>query len=152
MLFIGISAIGRGAFLFRLCTIRSLSAAFGAGCAVCIGLAGLGRLGTLLICLGGRLVRLASVVGLIEARSLEDYGRPGAEDSPQFLLLAFGAFLQRRIIDRLKLVEIVVASVALILVGWHGFRFSLVKRLYSETNFVHSAVETATRAGRRTRS
>src|SRR5262249_40529922 len=66
------------------------------------------------------LVRLAAVVGLVEARALEKDSRSRAEDAPQFWLAALGALLERLVVDRLKLVEVVLAGVAVVFVRWHS--------------------------------
>src|SRR5947209_357399 len=57
-----------------------------------VGVAGRsGRVG-----LGGTLVGVATVVGLVEARSLEQDRGPGADQPAQLVLLALRALLERR--------------------------------------------------------
>src|SRR5262249_1201534 len=82
-------------------------------------LAGGGRLGGFLVFLGRRLVRFAAVVGLVEAGAFEKHCRPGAEEPAQFLLATLRTLLQPLLTDRLELVEVMVASVALVFVGRH---------------------------------
>src|SRR5205807_5519383 len=85
-----------------------------------------GGLGGFLFLLLAGLVGLAAVVGLVEARPLEDDGRARAEDAVQLVLLALRALGQRRLREVLELVEVVAAGVALVFVGWHGWFFLLV--------------------------
>src|SRR6266566_1878953 len=115
-LIIGNSGLGLGTFprLFR--TACRFFPAARSGFAVGGILAGGGRLGGLLVGLGGGLVRLAAVVGLVEARTLEDDRRASAEGPPQLLLAALRALAQRLVRHRMKIVEIVVAGVALVFV------------------------------------
>src|SRR5262249_35642853 len=58
-----------------------------------------GRLAAFLVCLGRLLVGLAPVVGLVEARALEDDGRPGAEYPSQAEFPARRTLFERFIVD-----------------------------------------------------
>src|SRR5579871_1065324 len=89
---------------------------------------GAARAGRALDVLGGllgavellvRLVARALVVGLVETRPLEDDPGARAEEALERRLLALGAFGQKRRGDRLELVEVVPAVLALVLVGRH---------------------------------
>src|SRR5262245_33324037 len=104
------------------------------------------RLCRLLLGLGGALVRLAAVVRLVEAGALEEDGRPGAEGAAQLQLAARRTLPQGGVLERLHLVEDVVAGLAAILVRGHGGQLSF---FFSSSG---GTTATATLAGRRTRS
>lgn len=69
--------------------------------------------------LGGGFVRFASIVGDVKARPLEDQPGPRSHEPIQLLLFALGTLGQRRLFDRLQLIEFVLTSGAAVLVGWH---------------------------------
>src|SRR5262245_18794012 len=71
--------------------------------------------------LGGGFVGVAAVVGDVEPGAFEQQRRPGPDEPPQLVFLARRALLQRRVLHRLKLVEAVLAGVALVLIRRHGF-------------------------------
>src|ERR1700677_1366717 len=75
-----------------------------------------GRSGLGLVRLGRALVRIAAVVRLIEPRALEDDARTRAEQTPQLLLAALGAFLEVLVAHRLKFFEGVLAGIALVII------------------------------------
>src|SRR5262249_26252291 len=120
-LIIGRSPFGLGTFSRRLPPTARLCRV---GRAVRIGLGGRaiasGRLARFLILLGGGLVRLATVIRLVEAGPLEEDGSPRAEQAAQLLLAALGTLRQDLVVEVLKLLEGVLASVADVVVGWHG--------------------------------
>src|SRR5262249_444840 len=78
-----------------------------------------------LVGLGGALVALGAVVGLVEARALEEDRGAGAEEAAQLRLLALGAFLERLLREALELLELVAARVAPGVVGGHGYGLCL---------------------------
>src|SRR5207248_1180715 len=120
-LIIGRSGAGLGLFRQRLSPI--FAAPLGRRAVTSVGRGFVGRLGSLLVRLRAGLVGFAAVVRLVEPRPLEQNCSPRAKDPPQLRLAALRAFLQRLVVDRLELVKVVFAGVALILVGWHGFFF-----------------------------
>src|SRR5260370_5154312 len=69
-----------------------------------LAVAGRAALAGVLLCLGRLLVRVAAVVGFVEARALEQDGRPRAEQAAQALLAALRTDLQRLVLERLELV------------------------------------------------
>jgi len=115
-LFIGCSGLGFRGLFGRLiiagcvCTaVRTGGSGFVRG----------SRLGRFLLGLRGSLVRLTTIIGLVKAGTLEKDGGPRAEDAPQFRLAALRAFLQGLVFDGLKFVKMVLASIAMVFVGWH---------------------------------
>ena len=78
-------------------------------------------LGTFLVGFGRRLIRFTPIIRLIKARALENDGRSSPKDSTQLRLAAFGTFLQGLVVDRLKLVEVVFTSIAMVFVRGHKF-------------------------------
>jgi putative FmdB family regulatory protein len=101
-------------------------------------LAGIRTTGTGLICRSSLLVRLAAVVGLVEARPLEDDGRTGPDQPAKLLLPALRTLPLGIFLDRLEQLEGVFARFANVIVGRHGFSYS--------------AFDTITWLGRTTRS
>ena len=93
---------------------------------------------------GGLLVRLAAVVGLVEARPLEDDRRPGTDQPPQLQLAALRALALGIGAHRLKQLELVLAGLANVIVGRHGYPGGSVSE--------ELALETITWLGRTTRS
>src|SRR5579885_572930 len=119
--------IGTSALRLRL-FCRRLAGAGRLGRAVRVGLAGgsaagVGRrrLGRLLVLLRRRLVRLAAVVGFVEAGPLEQDGGPRAEQAAQLLLAAARTFGQYFVVKALKLLEGVLTGVADVIVCGHGW-------------------------------
>jgi hypothetical protein len=62
---------------------------------------------------------------LVKAASLEHHGRSSTNQSPQFQLPAFGAFLFGIGLDALEKIKLMPAGVAQILVGRHGLAILL---------------------------
>src|SRR5262245_10699311 len=108
----------------------------------------------------GRLfVRIAAIVGQIEARSFENDATSGAKQTAELFLAALGALLERDIADRLESIKAMVAGVAFVIVGGHkGNPCSLFdvasqfRRGQVESFCWGEPVETNTCAGRITRS
>src|SRR5437867_2488822 len=119
---IGCSRLGLRAF-GKLGTLARRSCGGCIGTTRGVGLVGRCRLGAFLIGLGRGLVGFAAVIGLVKTGALEQHGRADAEDSSQLSLAALRALLQRGLGDRLKLVEIVLAGVALIFIRRHSSPF-----------------------------
>src|SRR5204863_63415 len=86
-----------------------------------LGTIGGGRRGRRSVRLGAGFVRFAAVIGLVEAGAFEDEGRPSAEEAPKLRLLAHGALLQRLVGKRLKFIELMLAGVADVFIGGHGY-------------------------------
>src|SRR5206468_2699641 len=77
-------------------------------------------LGRRLLRRGGLLVGIAAVVGLVEARALEQDRGAGPNLAPELRRLALGADGLRVGLDRLERLELVAAGVADIVVRGHG--------------------------------
>src|SRR5438132_3974615 len=124
VLIIASSFRGLGGFLlgFRRLGGGFLGSAVGLVFSFAVG-GGLVALGALLLRFGRRLVRLTSIIRLIKAGAFENDGRSGPENSAQLRLAALRTFLQRLVVDRLKLVEVVLTSIAMVFIGGHRFWF-----------------------------
>src|SRR5438128_969867 len=114
---IGNSRLGLRGFLCRL------RATFGVclrGSTVGSGFIGSRRFAGILFGLGGGLVGLTAVIGLIEAGTLEQHGRPGAEQAAQLRLAAFGTLPERLVLHRLKLFKLMLTGITSVFVRRHG--------------------------------
>ena len=78
---------------------------------------------------GSLAVRLAAVVGRVEAGPFEDDRRAGPDQAPELVPAALGALPLYGRGDRLEQLEAVIARVAEIIVGRHGVGFLHVKTL-----------------------
>ena len=65
------------------------------------------------------LIRVAAIIGLVEARAFEDNGRPGSEQAAEFHCLTLGALLLDRCRDSLKQLELVATGITEIVVSRH---------------------------------
>src|SRR5438552_3805283 len=102
-----VSVFGRRWLAFRSLRIRALR---------------VGRLafGCALVGTGLLLVRVATVVGLIEARAFEHHRAAGAKQPPQLRLLALRALALGIFGDRLEQFELMLAGVANVIVSRHN--------------------------------
>src|SRR5262245_40270963 len=106
-LIIGRRCLGLGAFCRVLARLLLPTLRGRLGLAVRMACAVGARRGAVFLRLGRRLVRFATVVGLVEAGPLEEDRRPGTEQPAQLLLAALGALRQRRLGHRLEFLEVV---------------------------------------------
>ena len=83
------------------------------------GLAFLRRLNRLLVGLRRLFVAVASVIGFVETRSLEDDASSGADESDKPGLAALGTFAFHRRGDLLKQFKFVTAGIAAVFIRGH---------------------------------
>ncbi len=77
------------------------------------------RVLALLLRINSRAIVVAAIVGLVEAATFEDHRAADADLALEFFLAALGTDFQAIGFDRLKLVELMSAGVADVLVGGH---------------------------------
>ena len=80
---------------------------------------------------GGTAVRVAAIVRLVETVAAKNDGGTAADQTAKFVLFAFGALLQRGILDVLEFFKFVEAGIATIFVSRHWDIFEKCLKNYT---------------------